>query len=89
MSRSLALLLLPTRLWQNLRTTNVLGTASSKYADERGHPLDREGSRIVTSLLFGAMNWFYTWYEPTRDYEQRTRIMDEVFRMVAGSIANH
>ena len=60
-----------------------------QFADERGHPLDREGSRIVISLLFGAMNWFYTWYEPTRDYEQRTRIMDEVFRMVAGSIANH
>jgi TetR/AcrR family transcriptional regulator, cholesterol catabolism regulator len=60
-----------------------------QFADERGHPLDREGSRIVTSLLFGAMNWFYTWYEPIRDYEQRARIMDEVFRMVAGSIANH
>jgi hypothetical protein len=34
------------------------------------------------------MNWFYTWYEPSRDYEQRTRIMDEVFRMVSGAIAN-
>ena len=59
-----------------------------QFADERGHPLDREGSRIVISLLFGAMNWFYTWYEPTRDYDQRARIMDEVFRMVAGSITN-
>ena len=58
-----------------------------QYAEERGRTLDRERSRIVTSLLFGSMNWFYTWYEPTRDYEQRTRIMDEVFRMVAGSIA--
>lgn len=59
-----------------------------QYADGRGRPLDREQSRIVTSLLFGAMNWFYTWYEPTRDYDQRARIMDEVFRMVAGSVAN-
>jgi AcrR family transcriptional regulator len=58
-----------------------------QFAEERGHPLDREQSRILTSLLFGAMNWFYTWYEPSRDYEQRARIMDEVFRMVAGSIA--
>ncbi|MGO9602300.1 MAG: TetR/AcrR family transcriptional regulator [Candidatus Binataceae bacterium] len=59
-----------------------------QVAEERGHALDREQSRILTSLLFGAMNWFYTWYEPTRDYEQRARIMDEVFRMVAGSISS-
>jgi len=59
-----------------------------QFAEERGHALDREQSRILTSLLFGAMNWFYTWYEPTRDYEQRARIMDEIFRMVAGSISN-
>ena len=58
-----------------------------QFAEERGRTLDRERSRIVTSLLFGSMNWFYTWYEPTRDYEQRARIMDEVFRMVSGSIA--
>jgi AcrR family transcriptional regulator len=58
-----------------------------QYADGRGRPLDREQSRLVTSLLFGAMNWFYTWYEPARDYDQRARIEDEVFRMVAGSVA--
>lgn len=60
-----------------------------QYAEERGQALDRERSRILTSLLFGSMNWFYTWYEPSRDYEQRTRIMDEVFRMVSGAIAAH
>jgi len=60
-----------------------------QFAEESGHTLDRERSRILTSLLFGSMNWFYTWYEPSRDYEQRSRIMDEVFRMVAGSIAEH
>jgi AcrR family transcriptional regulator len=60
-----------------------------QYAEESGHPLDRDRSRILTSLLFGSMNWFYTWYEPSRDYEQRARIMDKVFRMVAGSIAGH
>jgi AcrR family transcriptional regulator len=59
-----------------------------QYAEENGRPLDRDRSRILTSLLFGSMNWFYTWYEPSRDYEQRTRIMDEVFRMVSGAIAN-
>ncbi len=60
-----------------------------QFAEERGVALDRERSRILTSLLFGSMNWFYTWYEPSRDYEQRSRIMDEVFRMVSGSIADH
>jgi len=59
-----------------------------QLAEERGTPIDREHSRILTSLLFGAMNWFYTWYEPGRDYDQRGRIMDEVFRMIAGSIAS-
>lgn len=59
-----------------------------QYAEESGRPLDRDRSRILTSLLFGSMNWFYTWYEPSRDYEQRTRIMDEVFRMVSGAIAS-
>jgi TetR/AcrR family transcriptional regulator, cholesterol catabolism regulator len=56
------------------------------YAIHRNKALDREHARILTSLLFGAMNWFYTWYEPARDYEQRGRIFDECFRMVAGSL---
>ncbi len=58
-----------------------------QYAAKQGRPLDREQSRILTSLLFGAMNWFYTWYEPARDYEQRGQIMDECFRMIAGAVA--
>jgi AcrR family transcriptional regulator len=57
-----------------------------QYAGSRSKTLDREQVRVLTSLLFGAMNWFYTWYEPARDYEQRSRIMDECFRMVAGAI---
>jgi AcrR family transcriptional regulator len=57
------------------------------YAAHRNKTLDREQTRILTSLLFGAMNWFYTWYEPARDYEQRSRIMDECFRMIAGTLS--
>lgn len=57
-----------------------------QYGAARGATLDREQARILTSLLFGAMNWFYTWYEPARDYEQRGRIMDECFRMIRGAI---
>ena len=57
------------------------------YAAHRNKTLDREQTRILTSLLFGAMNWFYTWYEPARDYDQRSRIMDECFRMIAGTLS--
>ena len=57
------------------------------YAAHRNKTLDREQARILTSLLFGAMNWFYTWYDPARDYEQRGRIMDECFRMIAGTLS--
>jgi len=57
------------------------------YAAHRNKTLDREQTRILTSLLFGAMNWFYTWYEPARDFEQRSRIMDECFRMIAGTLS--
>jgi AcrR family transcriptional regulator len=58
-----------------------------QVAAANGKKLDPEQSRIVTSLLFGAMNWFYTWYDPERDGERRERIMDEVFRLAAGSLA--
>jgi len=37
--------------------------------------------------VFGAMNWFYTWYEPARDFEQRSKIMDEVYRLAASAVA--
>jgi TetR/AcrR family transcriptional regulator, cholesterol catabolism regulator len=60
-----------------------------QVADKHGKTLEREDSRIMTSLLFGAMNWFYTWYDPARDFEQRGRIMDEVYRMAASAIAAH
>jgi len=59
-----------------------------QVAAKHGKTLDREVSRILTSLLFGAMNWFYTWYEPSRDFENRGRIMDEVHRMVASAIVS-
>jgi AcrR family transcriptional regulator len=57
-----------------------------RVAEKYGRTLDREDSRIATSLMFGAMNWLYTWYEPPRDYEQRRRIMDEIHRMVSAAL---
>ncbi len=58
-----------------------------QLAEKNGKPLSREDSRILTSLLFGAMNWFYTWYDPARDWDDRGRIMDQAYQMVAGALA--
>jgi len=57
-----------------------------QVAAKRGATLDRGQSAITTSLLFGAMNWFHTWYDPARDGGRRERIMEEVFRMAVGSL---
>ncbi len=66
--------------------SRICGKIVEHVAEKYGKTLDREDSRIITSLMFGAMNWFYTWYEPSRDYEHRRRIMDEVYRMVTASL---
>ncbi len=58
-----------------------------QLAEKNSRTLSREDSRIVTSLLFGAMNWFYTWYDPARDWNDRARIMDQAYQMVAGALA--
>jgi TetR/AcrR family transcriptional regulator, cholesterol catabolism regulator len=57
-----------------------------QVAAKNRRELDRAQGRILTSLLFGAMNWFYTWYDPEHDNDQRQRIMDEVYRMIAASL---
>jgi AcrR family transcriptional regulator len=57
-----------------------------QVAATKGVAMDRETSRILTSLLFGAMNSVFTWYEPARDREQHSRIVDEVYQMVASPI---
>jgi hypothetical protein len=67
--------------------SRMLRRVLEQAAEKRGRALERERSRILTSLVFGAMNWFYTWYDPQRDADQRTRIMDEVYRLAAGSLA--
>jgi len=58
-----------------------------QVAGRHGAAMDRDTSRILTSLLFGAMNSVFGWYEPARDREQHTRIVDEVYRMIAAPIA--
>lgn len=57
-----------------------------RVATKRAATIDSERARILTSLLFGAMNWFYTWYDPSKDYARRGRIIDEVYRMALATI---
>lgn len=54
---------------------------AEQMAAKYGRTLDREESRIITSLILGTMNWTYSWYEPSRDHEQLPRIVDEVYGM--------
>jgi AcrR family transcriptional regulator len=57
-----------------------------QVAAKHGDAMDRETSRILTSLLFGAMNSVFAWYEPARDREQHGKIVDEVYQMVVSPI---
>jgi len=58
-----------------------------QVAAARGVALDRETSRIQISLLFGAMNSVFTWYEPARDRAQQDKIIDELCRMAIARLA--
>ena len=58
-----------------------------QLAAGRGVAVDRETSRITTSLLFGAMNSVFGWYEPTRDREQQGKIIEEIYQMIVAPIA--
>ena len=57
-----------------------------QVAAARGAAMDRETSRILTSLLFGAMNSVFGWYEPTRDREQHGQIVEAVYKMIVAPI---
>lgn len=67
--------------------SRLLRRIIERVATQRAAAIDTERARILTSLLFGAMNWFYTWYDPSKDYARRSRIIDEVYRMALATIA--
>jgi AcrR family transcriptional regulator len=66
--------------------SNLCRRIIEQVADTHGAALDRETSRILTSLLFGAMNSVFGWYESARDRDQHSRIVDEVYMMVVSPI---
>jgi AcrR family transcriptional regulator len=51
-----------------------------------GQSLEPADSRVAALLLLGAMNGLWSWYEPSRDFQHRSRIADEVWRMALGTI---
>jgi AcrR family transcriptional regulator len=59
-----------------------------QVAASAGASIDRETSRIQTSLLFGAMNSVFAWYELSRDREQQDRIVEEVYKMAVSAITS-
>jgi AcrR family transcriptional regulator len=66
--------------------SNLCRKIIEEVAASRGAAMDRETSRILTSLLFGAMNSVFGWYEPARDREQHGEIVDAVYKMVVSPI---
>ena len=68
--------------------SNLCRKIIEEVAAVHGAAMDRETSRIMTSLLFGAMNSVFGWYEPARDRGQHGKIVDEVYAMVVSPIAS-
>jgi AcrR family transcriptional regulator len=66
--------------------SNLCRKLIEQVAARHSAAIDRETSRIQTSLLFGAMNSVFAWYEPTRDREQQDKIVDEVYKMAVAAI---
>lgn len=66
--------------------SNLCRRIVDEVAAHHGSAIDRETSRIMTSLLFGAMNSVFGWYEAARDREQHARIIDEVYLMSVAPI---
>ncbi len=52
-----------------------------EIARAHGKELDRQRSRILTSLFFGALNSIPTWYDAGRDSGRRQQIAEELYRL--------
>ncbi len=53
-----------------------------EVAQARGKELDRDRSRVLTSLFFGALNSIPTWYDHARDAGRRQQIAAETLSPV-------
>jgi AcrR family transcriptional regulator len=55
-------------------------------ARANGKQLSRARSRILVSLLFGALNSLGNWYDPARDEAHLQEIADEIYRLFASAV---
>jgi len=69
--------------------SNLCRKLVEQLAASEGIAVDRETSRIQTSLLFGAMNSVFGWYEPARDRAQQDQIVEQIYAMAISTIAHH
>jgi AcrR family transcriptional regulator len=58
----------------------------TELARANGKELSRARSRILVSLLFGALNSMGNWYVPARDESHLPEITNEIYRMFAGAV---
>jgi AcrR family transcriptional regulator len=66
--------------------TETCRTLLTEMAKAKGKELSRARSRILVSLLFGALNSMGNWYIPSRDELQLREITNEIYRMFAGAV---
>ena len=69
--------------------SNLCRKLIEQLAARDGIEIDREASRVQTSLLFGAMNSVFVWYEPTRDREQQDHIVEMIYAMALATMGRH
>lgn len=66
--------------------TETCRTLLTEMARAKGKELSRARSRILVSLLFGALNSVGNWYVPSRDEAHLSDITDEIYRMFAAAV---
>jgi AcrR family transcriptional regulator len=57
-----------------------------EVAQAHGKELDRARSRVLTSLLFGALNAIPNWYDPARDTLRRNEIAGELYQLFVRAV---
>jgi AcrR family transcriptional regulator len=66
--------------------TEACRTLLTDVARAHGKELSRARSRILVSLLFGALNSMGNWYIPERDEPHLREITDELYRMFSSAV---
>jgi AcrR family transcriptional regulator len=66
--------------------TETCRTLLADMAKANGTELSRSRSRILVSLLFGALNSIGNWYIPSRDETHLHEITSEIYRMFSSAV---